>query len=179
VRFDERDEFLDHELETKDGTRVLIRPARPTDREAVEKMFRSCSGETLYTRFLSPGLGVPLRYLDRLIAHHPPAATALVAETVEGAPRIVALLNLIETEPGEAGEIAIMVVDDFQNRGLGSGLSGCLVELAQRWRLKRFIADVDAGNRRVFHLIKRSGLPSAVSIDQGIAHVELDAESAD
>jgi hypothetical protein len=177
VRFDEQGDFIDHELETKDGTGLVIRAARPEDREAVERMFRSCSGETLYTRFLSPGLGVPLRYLDRLIANHPPTATALVAETTDSPRRVVALLNFIETEPGRAGEIAIIVLDEFQNRGLGLGLSNCLVELARRWKTKLFIADVDAGNRRVFHLIKRSGLPSTVSIDQGIAHVEMDTAS--
>jgi acetyltransferase len=179
MKFDEQDDFLGTEVQTKDGSKVLIRPARPQDREAVERMFRACSSETLYTRFLSPGLGVPLRYLDRLIANHPPTVSAMVAEAPDGdQTRIVGLTNFIETVPGQAGEVAIIVHDDYQNRGLGTVMTNCLREVAQHWKVKKFIADIDASNRRVFHLIKRSGLPSTVTIDQGIAHVEMEVAAA-
>jgi RimJ/RimL family protein N-acetyltransferase len=174
LEFDAAGNFVEGVVRTKDGVEVLIRPAVASDREALERMFRSCSADTLYTRFLSPGLGVPLRYLNRLMAHNPPATMALVAEVQENDQRrIIALMNFIETAPGEAGEIAIIVHDDYQNRGLGRLMTACLQDLARARGVKKFIADVDAGNRRVFHLIKRSGLPSQIVIDQGIAHVEM------
>jgi GNAT superfamily N-acetyltransferase len=173
--FDESGEFRKAQLRLKDGRDLVIRPAVPEDRPGLEKMFRSCSSETLYTRFLSPGLGVPLRYLDRLMRHNPPAVLSLVADAETEAGRmIVALMNFVETEPGAHGEIAIVVEDDFQNCGLGSGMLQCLLELARKRGVRKFVADIDAGNRRVFHLIKSSELPARINIYQGVAHVELD-----
>jgi len=168
---------MESELKLKDGAEVRIREARPEDRPALESMFRACSPETLYTRFLSPGLGVPLRYLDRLMLHRPPRVVSLVAETRDhGEPRIVALMNFVETEPGARGEIAIVVVDDHQNRGLGSAMLQHLYQMAAGLGIKKLVADIDAGNRRVFHLIQRSSLPCQIRIDQGVAHAELEIE---
>jgi len=180
LEFDEKGNLVRAKVVMKDGTEAEVRPARPEDRPGLEAMFRSCSSETLYTRFLSPGLGVPLRYLDRFMMHVPPGIISLVAVLGEDSkPRIVALMNFVETGPGACGEIAIVVADDCQNRGLGSGMLNCLFELARRREVEKFIADIDAGNRRVFHLIQTSGLPCKINIDQGVAHVEMDMLSAD
>jgi acetyltransferase len=159
----------------KDGREALVRPATPEDRIGLEQMFHACSSETLFTRFLSPGLGVPLRYLNRLMDHQPPARIALIAEDEEdGEKRVVALLNFVLTEPPQKAEIAIVVVDSRQNRGLGNGMLQCLLDAARQSGIRQIIADIDAGNRRVFHLIQRSKLPARMTIDQGVAHVELE-----
>ena len=172
------DEFLRARVRMKDGTAAELRPAQPEDRPRLELMFRSCSSETLYTRFLSPGLGVPLRYLNRLMEHRPPKILSLVAVVgAEEQSRVVALMNYVETEPTPRGEIAIVVLDDFQNRGLGLGMLQCLYALAKAQGVKNFVADIDADNRRVFHLIQRSGLPCKISIDQGVAHAEVEMSS--
>ncbi|HUT55503.1 MAG TPA: GNAT family N-acetyltransferase [bacterium] len=179
LEFDAAGEFSRALVQTKDGREFVVRPCRPADRPLLERMFRSCSKETLYTRFLSPGLGVPLRYLDRLMRHNPPSVISLMAECGEdGEPRAVALMNFVETGPENHGEIAIVVQDEFQNNGLGSVMLQLLYELARKKGVKKFVADIDASNRRVFHLIKRSAMPCTISIFQGVAHAELDMTAA-
>ena len=174
MEFDEQGYFINATVRTKDGEEIRVRPARPEDRDGLEKMFRACSSETLYTRFLSPGLGVPLRFMDRLIAHDPPQTSTLLGIAGSGGnEKVVALLNFIETVPGESAEVAIVIQDLYQNRGLGGQLSRCIAEQATKRGVKRITADIDAGNRRVFRLIKGSGLPNDIDIDQGIAHVEI------
>jgi RimJ/RimL family protein N-acetyltransferase len=102
---------------------------------------------------------------------------SLIAEVGEnGEKRVAALMNFVQTKADNRGEIAIVVEDAYQNRGLGSAMLSCLYELAKHRKVKKFIADIDAGNRRVFHLIKRSGLPCRISIDQGVAHAELETD---
>ncbi len=162
-----------HEFESKDGRKITVRPVRSEDRQALEEMFRSCSSDTLYTRFLSPGLGVPLRYLDRLMIHKPPGIISLVAADGE---KVVGLLNFVTNESGKGAEIAIVVRDDCQNVGVGSGMLRFLYDVAREHGVKKFIADIDAGNRRVFHLIQRSEFPSRIDINQGVAHVEMDVK---
>lgn len=177
MELDESGDLIRAELRIKEGEIIVLRPASSEDRPLIEEMFRACSGKTLYTRFLSPGLGVPLRYLDRLITHKPPETLSLIAlakSGEDGRERVVGLMNFVETESGSRGEIAIVVVDDYQNRRLGTAMLHVLYELAQTRGIQNFIADIDAGNRRVFHLIQRSGLPCKISIDSGVAHAEVD-----
>lgn len=162
-----------HDFKTKDGHDIVVRPVEGDDRQALEDMFRACSSDTLYTRFLSPGLGVPLRYLDRLMIHQPPGILSLVATAGEN---IIGLLNFVQHKSGNSGEMAIVVRDDYQNRGVGSGMLKLLYELAREHGVKKFIADIDAGNRRVFHLIQRSEFPAHIDINQGVAHVEMDVQ---
>jgi len=174
LEFDRQGSFVSEAVRIKDGREVTLRPARREDRQKIEHMFRSCSSATLYNRFLSPGQGVPMRYLDRLMMHNPPAYFSMVGEVDDGGDkRIVSLLNFVETEPGARGEIAIVVTDEFQNKGLGTAMLRTLYSLAKKRGLKRFIADVDAGNRRVFHLIQKSELPCEFSFEQGVAHAEV------
>ena len=177
MELDPSGDLIRAELKIKEGEAVVLRPARPDDRPLIEQMFRGCSSKTLYTRFLSPGLGVPLRYLDRLISHKPPETLALIALATDketGKERVVGLMNFVETESGARGEIAIVVIDDYQNRRLGTAMLQVLYQLAQVRGICNFIADIDAGNRRVFHLIQRSGLPCKIAIDSGVAHAEVD-----
>jgi len=174
LEFDQKGNFQHARLFSKDGEELTLRPSQPEDRDGLEKMFRSCSSETLYTRFLSPGLGVPLRYLDRLLINNPPRTMSMVAVKDEDEEcSIVGLMNMVMEKNSPHGELAIVVVDDYQNRGLGSAMLRCLYKIAKNFGLNKFIADVDATNRRVFHLIKRSGLPFETDIHQGVARVEV------
>ena len=155
-------------------------------------MLRTCSDETLYRRFLAPGLKHPLRYLDRLIAHDPPRIVTLVAETekvitvndrvitesvkalTDNEKAIVALANYVETEPGKTAEIALLIADPFQNRGLGSALFNCLCAIGRSYRVENLAADINAENARVFSLIKHKALPARIEISMGVAHAVMD-----
>ncbi len=178
LEFDDRGNFIKAETSTKDGARLVVRPAAAEDKPLLERMFMTCNSETLYTRFLSPGVGVPIRYLDRLMKNDPPGVRSLLAEAAgDQDPKVVGLVNYVETDPGVKGEIAIIVHDYYQNRGLGTAMINVMIELARRGGAKCLVADIDAGNRRVFYLIQKSGLPSKVTIDQGVAHAEVDVSA--
>ena len=192
LEFDPQGHFLREPIALKDGRRVLIRPTRAGDKPGVEAMLRTCSDETLYRRFLAPGLKHPLRYLDRLIAHDPPRIVTLVAETekvitvndrvitesvkalTDNEKAIVALANYVETEPGKTAEIALLIADPFQNRGLGSALFNCLCAIGRSYRVEDLVADINAENARVFSLIKHKALPARIEISMGVAHAVMD-----
>jgi RimJ/RimL family protein N-acetyltransferase len=61
--------------------------------------------------------------------------------------------------PGRTGdaEVAALVVDDWQHRGVGTRLMHSLSERAQANRVRRFIAVVDQENRPVIELLERAG----------------------
>ena len=175
MEFDSSGHFIRTTVSTKDGMDINVRAVVSKDKDKLEAMFRLCSAQTLYTRFLSAGLGVPLRYIDRLMEHSPPETISIIAEVSEdGEDRIISLMNFFQTSKDKNAEIAIVVRDDFQNRGLGSEMLNCLSDIAKSYQIKKIVADIDAGNRRVFHMIQRSGFPSEINISSGVAHAEVD-----
>ncbi len=104
-----------------DGTKVSVRPLRPSDRHLVAAGFDSLSEESRYRRFMTPTSRLTHRQLDYFtqldqIDHFAwgvlgpmerPVATARYVR-LDGTPTIA--------------ELAVTVVDEFQGRGLGSFL---------------------------------------------------------
>jgi predicted N-acetyltransferase YhbS len=91
---------------------ILIRPVRREDAEAIARMHRRCSLETVYRRYLTavPSLSPVLQ--RRLLDLH----LTLVAEH---AGEIVALAHLAVAED-QPTELAVIVEDAWQRRGIGS-----------------------------------------------------------
>jgi GNAT superfamily N-acetyltransferase len=125
---------------------LLVRPAEPGDRTALEAMFQRCTPQTIYRRFHGQVKAFPAAYLAEALAGVP-AHFAIVA--CDG-PRVVALAScrLADTAatdradtadtadttgdgvaPGGSGaaELGILIEDSWQRRGLGRELLARLV----------------------------------------------------
>ena len=103
----------------RDGARIVIRPIRPEDADALVRGFEALSPELRYRRFLSPmnrlSAGL-VRYLTD-VDHHD--HEALVAEVPGDELAGVARYVRIEEEP-QTAEVAVAVVDGWQGRGVAS-----------------------------------------------------------
>jgi acetyltransferase len=69
---------------------------------------------------------------------------------------------------GDEAEIALVVEDAWQHRGLGTILLSALLDHAESRGITRFLAYVLADNRRMLGLIGRLGLMTERSLDQGV-----------
>jgi GNAT superfamily N-acetyltransferase len=75
--------------------------------------------------------------------------------------------------PGQA-ELAFVVVDEYQGRGVGARLLHHLVVLARRAGLRELAADVLAENAPMLRVFERSGLPhSSRSEGRDVVHITL------
>ena len=79
----------------------------------------------------------------------------------------------IIVRPGMA-EIAFMVVDEFQGRGIASTMLRHLAELARAAGLTAFIAEVMPDNSAMLRVLERSGLPLRRERDGDVVHVTLE-----
>lgn len=140
----------------RDGSRVEIRLARPEDAEDVEEMHTRSSEDTRYQRYFAPMNDWREDQLNRISGGH--RGATLVVEDTSGA--VVGLGNLFPEHPGDAdsAEIAVIVEDDWQGRGLGTLLLGHLVELAKRQHFTTLVALVLATNTGMIRLLERLGL---------------------
>src|SRR5258708_7767231 len=77
---------------------------------------------------------------------------ALIAESVEGS-EIVGVGRYEATADPGLVEVALVIVDDWQNRGLGRIMLHEVLQAARRNGIGRFSADVLADNHRMLHLL--------------------------
>jgi len=138
----------------KDATPVFIRRVHPYDGPIIENGFHRLSEKTRYYRFLSPVSRLPAEHLNRLlhcdhINHEVLCAGMVHDRRIEG----VGLGQYIRSSqnPAEA-EFAIVIVDDYQTRGLGGILVHALIRSCRRNGIKKIFGYYFAENHR-FHAL--------------------------
>ena len=135
------------------GTTLTVRPVEATDLEDLGRMFRKLSRESVYLRFFSPLPNVDLPMLTRMTDVDHDRRDGLVA--LDGA-EIVAIANYAardESGSGEA-EIAVVVDDAWQRRGVGLRLTRRLVALALGRDYDTVVARVLPVNRAALALMR-------------------------
>ena len=132
---------------------VRIRPIRPEDKALLKWGLAHLSDATIQRRFLAPKphfTDAELRYLTEVDGHDHVALVAIDEDgDMLGVGRFVRLEN-----PAEA-EIAIVIADPFQGRGLGTRLGYALVEEAVRHGVERFTATMQGDNRPAHRLMAK------------------------
>jgi GNAT superfamily N-acetyltransferase len=112
-----------HVLTLPEGDGITVRRAGPPDRAAALAMHERCSPATLAQRYHGPVADAD-RYLAHLLS--PRFGQSLAVRTASG--HLVALGHLLRD--GEENEVALLVEDEWQRRGIGAALLHRLVELA-------------------------------------------------
>ena len=140
-----------------DGAQILIRPIRSDDKRFLEDGLRQLSDESVHRRFLSPKRSfsrAELRYLTEVDGRD---HVALVAE-YPGEPvrRLIAVGRFVRlAQDPDAAEVAIVVSDDWQRRGVGSLFAERLAAQARRLGVKRFTATMATDNVAAHRLMDR------------------------
>jgi GNAT superfamily N-acetyltransferase len=131
------------------GRRVWLRLLEPNDANLIRLFFWRLSSETIYLRFLSPIKAPANALVKRLvdIDHHDrEALIALDGRGIVGVARY-------GTDSTGSHEVAVVVADDWQGRGLGSLLLRRLAHIARLRGIDTFRATMLADNRRAKSLI--------------------------
>jgi RimJ/RimL family protein N-acetyltransferase len=162
------------EVTLRDGSRVLVRPVEPGDKELFRRGWERFGEESRYRRFMSakPGLSErELTYFTDVDHENHEAIGARDAETGEG----VGVARYVRL-PGhpEIAEAAVSVVDEWQGRGVGGELLRRLTARAREQGIERFQASLFAFNHSMLALFEDVG---EVEVhDQGSGQLEIDVE---
>lgn len=87
---------------------------------------------------------------------------------------IVAVARFDRLGSGRSAEVAFVVSDAWQGRGLGSLMLSHLAHRARQVGIERFIAQTLAHNHRMRRVFARSGYPLVTRAGGGVVGVELD-----
>lgn len=155
----------------RDGRTIEIRALRPDDREDMLAAISRTSPQSLRTRFFVPKRGFSETELAFFMNIDFDNHVALVAQSDEdGRPSIVGGGRYIVVEAGRA-EIAFVVVDAYQGRGIGSALMRHLSHLARDAGLKGLIAEVLPENTAMLKVFSKFGFRPGPNREPGVVHL--------
>lgn len=157
-------------LTLPEGNEITVRRADQDDLEAARAMHDRCSDRTLGLRYHGPVRDAD-RYLDHLLS--PRFGRTLAAQTASG--RLVALGHLLWD--GDETEVALLVEDDWQRRGIGSELLRRLVALAAEAGCEHVYAVTRDSNTGMVAAMRALALPLDYQIEAGtlVITARLDA----
>ncbi|HXZ16703.1 MAG TPA: GNAT family N-acetyltransferase [Roseiarcus sp.] len=163
-----------HVTETlSDGRKVEIRALRPDDRDGLHAAVMRCTRQTIYHRFFTVIHKFSERdahfFLEVDFVKH--VALAAVASE-SGRSTIIGSCRYVVVAPGRA-EVAFLVIDDYQRKGLGGALLRRLAAIGREAGLSEFVAEVLAENAPMLKVFERSGLPMSEKLEGPVVHVTL------
>lgn len=147
-------------LTLPEGNEITVRRVDQSDLAAARAMHDRCSDRTLGLRYHGP-VGDADRYLDHLLS--PRFGRTLAVQTASG--RLVALGHLLWD--GDETEVALMVEDDWQRRGIGSELLGRLVAMAVEAGCESVYAVTQSSNTGMVAAMRALSLPLDYQIEEG------------
>lgn len=147
-------------LTLAEGSDITVRRADTRDVPAAKAMHERCSARTLGLRYHGP-VGDADRYLGHLLS--PRFGRTLAAQTASG--RIVGLGHLLWD--GDETEVALLVEDAWQRRGIGGELLGRLVAMAAETGCESVYAVTQASNTGMVAAMRGLGLPLDYQIEEG------------
>jgi acyl-CoA hydrolase/ribosomal protein S18 acetylase RimI-like enzyme len=158
----------------RDGAEVHVRPVRLTDEEPLQDIFYRLSDESTYRRFMAPKKVHPHKEMQRLVDLDYEQSMALVASVSDGEEETILAMTRYDVDPAtRLADIAFVVRDEWQGRGLGSLLMRCMTEIARARGLTGFTADVLAANKPMLSVFQKSGLRLSVRPENGCRRVTM------
>jgi acetyltransferase len=163
---------------TKDGTRINIRPIRPEDEPMMVAFHQRLSERSVYFRYfhlLNLGQRTAHERLTRMCFIDYDRGMALVAEREgpNGEHELLGIGRLTRVHGTSDAEMAVLVSDDFQGRGLGTELLDRLIKVARQEKMGRITADILAENRSMQHICERLGFQLKYDPEDATVKVEM------
>ncbi|RNL80442.1 GNAT family N-acetyltransferase [Nocardioides marmorisolisilvae] len=152
-----------------------MRPIMPSDSEGLVTFYADVSDQSKYFRFFSPMPTLSEKDLHRItnVDHHSRVAFVLTV-----AEKILAIASYELVAPGEA-EVAFLVQDAHQGRGMGQLLLEHLAQAARERDVHRFTAEVLPDNQRMLQVFYEQGYQVMGGWDEGVMHLEFNIDPTD
>ena len=158
---------------TGSGAEVLFRPVKISDEPLLKDFFYSLSDKSMYRRFISTRQDMPHERLQEYVAIDYTKEIAILAVVQDGEKEDIAGLGQYTIdEAAHTADIAFVVKDEYQNKGIGTELLAYLTQLAKRQGLLGFTAEVLVENQPMLHLFEKL-LDVKKTVDSGVWDLDM------
>jgi acetyltransferase len=154
-----------------DGSQVALRPIRPEDETALTALYARLSPQTAYQRFFTVMRRLPPDWAHILTHVDYDRRMAIVALAPGG--DLIGVARYAYDAEAQEAEIAIVLEDRWQGRGLGTVLLDDLLAYAGQKGIRRFRAYVLADNARMLKLLRRVATVLDRRIEAGVVSLLL------
>ncbi|MFC5145956.1 GNAT family N-acetyltransferase [Streptomyces aureoversilis] len=168
----------------RDGGTAHLRPITPDDAQRLVSFYEQVSDESKYYRFFAPYPRLSDRDVHRF-THHDYVDRVGLAATVGGEFIATVRYDRIDgrgmpaSEPADEAEVAFLVQDAHQGRGVASALLEHIAAVARERAIRRFSAEVLPANTKMIKVFTDAGYTQKRSFEDGVVRLELDLEPTD
>ncbi|MFI9345145.1 GNAT family N-acetyltransferase [Streptomyces sp. NPDC052773] len=168
----------------RDGGTARIRPITVDDAERLVSFYEQVSDESKYYRFFAPYPRLSTKDVHRF-THHDFVDRVGLAATIGG--EFIATVRydrigangLPASAPADEAEVAFLVQDAHQGRGVASALLEHIAAVARERGIRRFAAEVLPANTKMIKVFTDAGYTQKRSFEDGVVRLELDLEPTD
>ncbi|MFC8549422.1 GNAT family N-acetyltransferase [Streptomyces sp. NPDC057273] len=168
----------------RDGGTARIRPITADDAERLVSFYEQVSDESKYYRFFAPYPRLSAKDVHRF-THHDFVDRVGLAATVGGEFIATVRYDRIDdrgmpaSAPADEAEVAFLVQDAHQGRGVASALLEHIAAVARERDIRRFAAEVLPANTKMIKVFTDAGYTQKRSFEDGSVRLHLDLEPTD
>ncbi|MGW8885706.1 bifunctional acetate--CoA ligase family protein/GNAT family N-acetyltransferase [Streptomyces sp. NPDC055749] len=165
----------------RDGGTARIRPITTDDAERLVSFYEQVSDESKYYRFFAPYPRLSAKDVHRF-THHDYVDRVGLAVTTGGEFIATVRYDRIDDRgrpapaPADEAEVAFLVQDAHQGRGVASALLEHIAAVARERGIRRFAAEVLPANNKMIKVFRDAGYTQQRSFEDGSVHLMLDLE---
>ncbi|MHC4216429.1 MAG: GNAT family N-acetyltransferase, partial [Planctomycetota bacterium] len=160
-----------------DGTQIGFRPMHPTDEKNMRGLFHSLSEQTMYYRFMSKITSIPQKQVQEFVYIDYRSDMAIVGTIPEAhGDNIIAIGRYYLNPRTNLAEVAFIVQDQWQNRGIGTFLCNYLITIAKRNGISGFTAEVLRENKAMHAVLEKSGCKISSHLEGRVYSFQVDFE---
>ena len=166
---------LEHYDTLYDGTQIFFRPVKPTDESALSEMLYSLSERSVRTRYMAHTMTFPHKDVQQLtnVDYQQNLAIVGIVPRVSGE-KIVAIAQYFLEPDKQTAEVAFIVQDEWQQKGMGTFLLDYLTQIARQRGIKRFYAKVLPRNKPMLTIFYNSGFDVNTEFDGDVYNITYD-----
>ena len=158
-----------------DGTQIDFRPIHLTDLEAFKDLLYALSQETMYYRFMAPLHTLPEKSIQDFVFLDHRTEVCIVGTLPEAyGEEIIATGRYYLDPKTNRAEVAFVVRDQWQNRGIGTFMLHWLTTIARANGIAGFTAEVLRDNKRMQSVFNHSEHEVRSRPADGVQHIEID-----
>jgi acyl-CoA hydrolase/GNAT superfamily N-acetyltransferase len=162
---------------TADGAQINFRPIHPTDEPRMRDLFYALSQQTIYYRFMSHLTRVPRQQIeDFVFIDHRHDVTIVGTRPESYGEDIIAVGSYYLDPKTNRAEVAFVVRDKWQRKGIGTFLLRHLARIARRNGISGFTAEVLVENKGMQAVFNKSGCKTRSRPHGNVYSYELDFE---